>query len=481
MFLMTMHRNIFRSFAFRLTLSLALMIGVVSAVGVSLIYLGVFMHLRNVVDVDLQTDLEEFSQNIAIYGHDTEALNDRFVREAKEDGTDVKFLRLVTVSGEVLATSDMASWIPPESPQAFERDLDARGDFLRTIRRGDNRKARIVNGQIGGENFLQIGIALDNDEEFLADFRRIAVFVLLGMLCLGTCIGWWMTRKAMKGIEDITLTTARIAEGNFGDRVHVARYGAEIELLGTTFNRMAERVQALLREMSEVNNSIAHDLRSPITRVHVLAETIAAEKELSARGRDATAGIVENCNQLTHIIDTMLSIAEMGAGAARMEIEEVDLQNVVREALELFQPVAEEKEIALNGETPHTLSVRGDRRRIQRSLANLIDNALKYTDRGGEIVVSLEQSGDEVAIRVRDNGIGIDDRERERIFDRFYRCDRSRTLPGNGLGLSFVQAVSRAFGGDVSVDSTPGKGSTFNFVLPAAGLGSTGSSQAPCP
>ena len=164
-----------------------------------------------------------------------------------------------------------------------------------------------------------------------------------------------------------------------------------------------------------------------------------------------------------------------------MSIEDIDLQKVAREAIELFQPVSEEKEIALNCEIDQASIVRGDRRKIQRSLANLIDNALKYTDRGGEIAVSLTRDEGIVTIRVRDNGIGIDDRECERIFDRFYRCDQSRTLPGNGLGLSFVRAVSRAFGGDITVDSTPGKGSTFNFILPAAGPGSVERAPVVCP
>ena len=471
---MNIHRNIFRSFAFRLTLSLAILIGVISTAGVTLIYVGVFLHLRNVVDADLASDVQEFSRSIAIYGHDPNTLNETFVKEAEEDGTDMKFLRLISTSGNVIAESDMSSWTSGTSHQARGVGSVALENGLETIQLADERKARVITGLVGAQNFLQIGIALDNDEEFLADFRSITALVLCGMLGLGACVGWWMTRKAMNGIGDITKTTARIAEGNFSDRVHVTKYGAEIELLGTTFNRMAEKVETLIHEMAEVNNNIAHDLRSPIARVRVLAESIAMKCDAPRPGEDEAAGIIENCDVLTSVIDTMLTIAEIEAGTTRMEPEGIDLQEVVREAHDLFQPVAEEKSIALNCRIAETSKVRGDRRKIQRGLANLIDNALKYTDRGGEIVVSLDTDGDRATIGVEDNGIGIDCEERDKVFERFYRCDHSRTRPGSGLGLSLAMAVARAHNGDIAVESRLGEGSTFRFVLPTFAHGAQG-------
>ncbi|MFH1741975.1 MAG: HAMP domain-containing sensor histidine kinase [bacterium] len=278
-----------------------------------------------------------------------------------------------------------------------------------------------------------------------------------------------MARRAMAGVKEVTKAAEQIATGHFDDRVNVTGYGEEIELLGATFNRMAEKIQILLREMSQVNNSIAHDLRSPITRIRIFSESIAAEKNVSPKCEEATAGIAENCDRLANMIDTMLNIAEVEAGVTRMNIEEVDLEPVVSEAQDLFQPVAEEKGIEWHCEIHSAPAVRGDRRKIQRCLANLIDNALKYTNPGGEVVVTLEpENGDFVTIAVRDNGIGITGQERSKIFESFYRGDQSRSQPGNGLGLSLALAVARSLGGDITVDSAPSKGSTFNLILPAS-------------
>ena len=461
--------TVIRSFAFKLTLTLAALFGLASAVSVLLVYFGVFMHLRSTVDAELSGDLQEFSHNMAITNYDVDALRSVFADETKEEGPDRKFCRIVSGLDEVIASSDTSSWPHPQLSSVSIVGQTGGETILTTIERDGNRRARVISGPVGAGRFLQIGMALDKDEEFLSDLRRMAAVILVGMLFLGTLIAWRMARKAMAGVQEVTRATERIANGHFDDRVTVTGYGEEIELLGATFNRMAEKIQLLLREMSQINNSIAHDLRSPITRIRVFSESIATEGNVSPRCEEATAGIVEDCDRLTNMIDTMLNIAEVEAGVTRLNMEEVAPEQVVSEALDLFQPVAEEKGIELHCEILPTPRIRVDRRKVQRCLANLVDNALKYTDPGGEIVVALKHENDDfVTIAVRDDGIGITAQERSRVFDRFYRGDRSRSRPGNGLGLSLALAVAHALGGDITVDSAPGVGSTFNLTLPAA-------------
>ncbi len=460
------NKSLFRSFAFRLALAFAVLFGLGSAVTLLLMYGGIYMHLRNEIDAELQGDLQEFSQKLAIYNYDNDALRDIFIQETKEEGADRKFYRLVSEDSRILASSDTSSWPEEALAQSISSARHGGENSPETIQREKDRKARIISGRIGEGKFLQIGIALDQDEQFLSGFRHLAGIILVGMLALGTIIGWRMARKAMSGVEKVTVATERIAGGHFDERVNVEGFSHEIETLSITFNRMAEKIQTLLHEMSQVNNSIAHDLRSPIARIRVLTETIAAQNTEPSPHDSAVAGIVENCDRLTSIIDTMLNIAEIEAGAAPMEMEEINVEDIVKEAYELFLPVAEEKNIAFSFRVESNPAILGDKRKIQRSVANLVDNALKYTDSGGEIVISLAKNGEAVSIGVQDTGIGIDLEDKGRIFERFYRSDNSRTQPGNGLGLSLARSIARAHGGDIAVESAPGSGSTFTFTLP---------------
>ena len=169
------------------------------------------------------------------------------------------------------------------------------------------------------------------------------------------------------------------------------------------------------------------------------------------------------------MINTMLLISKTEAGVEKPSREEVDVAALVRKACELFEPIAEEKNVSLNYAAAEKAIVSGDARMLQRMLANILDNAVKYTRSGGKIDVSLsEAKNHNITISVKDTGVGISEADLPRIFERFYRCDQSRSQPGTGLGLSLARAIARAHGGDITVTSTVNQGSTFNITLPKA-------------
>lgn len=460
--------SLFRTLAARLALSLTLLFGLVSAAGILVIYGGIFLHLRNAVDDELTMDAESIAQQIAIYGLNSELLKEVFMSETHEEGPNHKFLRLVTAEGVPIASSDMSSWSDLDALVRCIVRFRTSGDAVQTVTFPPNRPVRVITMPILENHFLQLGIALDRDALFLRSLRTIGAVALFGMLLLGTALAWWIARRAMTGVAEVSRAASRIAGGRFEERVVVDGYGQEIESLGEEFNRMTEKLQTLIHEMGQVNNNIAHDLRSPLGRIRILAESHAAERCQSPACLEAMANVVEDCDRLTNTIDTMLSIAEVEAGVARVARETVDPAQVVREAIELFLPVAEDKNIVLQYQLADVPVVQSDRRRVQRALANLVDNALKYTDAGGEIVITLAESGRWISISVRDNGIGIPENERNKIFDRFYRGDLSRSRHGSGLGLSLARAVARALGGDITVESQVGKGSLFTLLLPRA-------------
>ena len=243
--------------------------------------------------------------------------------------------------------------------------------------------------------------------------------------------------------------------------------GDEIDQLATTFNRMVDRIQTLLTEIKEMSDNIAHDLKSPVTRIRGTAEVTLTTGTSVEDYENMAASTIEDCDRLLDMINTMLLISKTEAGVEKPASGKVEVSALIRQACELFSPIAEDKDVSLNYEATEKTFVSGDARMFQRMLSNILDNAVKYTPPGGRVEVSLtEAKNHNITISVTDTGVGISEADLPRIFERFYRCDQSRSLPGTGLGLSLARAIARAHGGDITVTSTVNEGSNFTITLP---------------
>jgi len=235
---------------------------------------------------------------------------------------------------------------------------------------------------------------------------------------------------------------------------------------------MADRIQTLMGQMRQINDNIAHDLRSPLTRIRGIAETGVMAGRLNVQGEELAGGVIEECDRLIQMINTMLDISETEAGMQALSLEPVDIGGTLTSLLELFSDMAEEKQVALVAQLPHVAPILADARRLQRMFANLLDNAVKYTPPGGRIRVELIPGDTQVQIRVSDTGPGIPAADLPHVFERFYRADHSRHQPGNGLGLSLALAIARAHGGDITVgpaqavESTDTQGTCITVTLP---------------
>lgn len=228
----------------------------------------------------------------------------------------------------------------------------------------------------------------------------------------------------------------------------------------------------MVRDLEEVTNNIAHDLRSPLTRIRGLAESALATATDLESYREIAGIIIEECDQLLDMINTMLAIAQTDSGLSPLSKTTVDIRDVIREMVDLFQPAAEDKGISMRVKLPeHPLTLTEDKTALKRVVANLLDNAIKFSGRGDMIKVAAAVDTSKTIIEISDSSIGIDERDLPHIFDRFYRGDKSRSEPGNGLGLSLALSIVRAHGGDIKVISVPGKGSTFSIHLPGRPVG----------
>ncbi len=286
------------------------------------------------------------------------------------------------------------------------------------------------------------------------------------MILLSALIGWFMARRALSGVIQLTKAAEAVAAGALKERVPVKGRQDEIDRLAMTFNTMLERINDLIQGMKEINDNIAHDLRSPIARMRGLAEAVLTDDEPSPEALRLLCGdIIEQCDRLLGMVNSILDISEAEAGIGKIAIEDLNVVEIVENAVELFLPMAEDKNITVNVWALDDIWLASDRRKLQRILGNLLDNAIKFTLRGGAITITV--GGDEkgVAIRVEDTGIGISENDISRIFEKFYRADKSRSEPGSGLGLSLAFAFASSLGGSISVESSPGKGSAFTVIL----------------
>jgi heavy metal sensor kinase len=325
---------------------------------------------------------------------------------------------------------------------------------------------RILYAVLGPTIILQVGQAMESYSRFLDAFKGIFITTMTFLIVVAAGIGWFMARRAVSGVEAVTRTAQKISGGTLEERVPVKTKGDEIDQLAVTFNQMLDRIQALLTEIKEMSDNMAHDLRSPITRIRGTAEvTLTTGKSLSEYEAMA-ASTIEECDRLLDMINTMLMISKAEAGVDHLTREEIDLAGVVQEACRLFEPTAEDKGIALSCHFPDESHFLGDMQMIQRMLSNLLDNAIKYTPPGGSVSVSVVENDGRVVVSVKDTGIGISPKDLPHIFERFYRCDESRSQTGIGLGLSLARAIARGHGGDITTTSNPNQGSTFTITLP---------------
>ena len=314
---------------------------------------------------------------------------------------------------------------------------------------------------------LQVGMDADLRHDAMASMRDVFLAIALPVAVLALLGGALMAYRALRPIRDLTRTLhAVIDTGDVKKRVPEAGVRGEFGDVVRLFNRMLTRIEALVIGMHGTLDNVAHDLRTPLTRLRGRAE-LALHQERDAAGyREALEDSLEESETVTTMLDSIMDVAEAESGTMPLQLESVLLDEAVFDVVDLYRLVSEDKELNVHVSIPAELAVVADRHRIRQVVANLLDNAIKYTPPGGRI--SLEATCDEhdVVLCVRDTGIGISPEEQPRIWDRMYRGDRSRSQRGLGLGLSLVKAIVSAHGGAVGVDSSDAGGSVFIVRLP---------------
>jgi signal transduction histidine kinase len=329
--------------------------------------------------------------------------------------------------------------------------------------------------QLPGGFRLLVGRDLDERERLRDIIVSAGRWSIAVVVVLGLSGGFFITRRVLKRIDAMTGTTQRIMAGDLSGRLPIAGTGDEIDRLAGNLNAMLERIEALMHGLKEVSDNIAHDLKTPLTRLRNRSEAALRNAKTDADYRAALETTIEESDRLIQTFNALLMIARTESGQGREDMTEFDAAEIARDVGELYEPLADEKGLSLKIEAPEPARLTGNRELVSQALANLVDNAIKYarpragvTQTNGEIVVAARGNGGGIELAVSDHGPGIPASDRGRVVERFVRLEQSRSEPGSGLGLSLAAAVAHLHGGALKFeDNAPGLKAVI--TLPRAG------------
>lgn len=394
---------------------------------------------------------------------DTEMLQRRMEQQSMETG-DVMFVR---ITGPGLSFVQFNAPGAQELPMEALRSLDPTVEG-NTVEIGAERWT-VASIPLGERGTLQAGKNNRAAELTLSKLRKVALLTFIPAMMIAALSGAWLTFRSMAPIRRLIFTMRDILRaGDLSQRVEPEAGRNELNALVALFNRLLARNQALIEAMHQSLDNVAHDFRTPLSRLRNTAEQALRDNTDPEGAREALADCVEESEHLGRLVTTLLDVAEAESGAMRLNLEKLSLPDLVESVVELYELVAEDKSIEISTSLPEECVITADRTRFSQVLANLLDNAIKYSPSKSKVAIEVHTRNNRVVVTVRDEGIGIRGEDLPHIWNRLYRAEPSRTTPGMGLGLSFVKAIVEAHGGTVSVKSAIGKGTTFSVELDAA-------------
>jgi signal transduction histidine kinase len=454
-----------RSTAFRLTASYAFLY-IISSLAIFLSAYALLTHLVRAQDQKLLTEkLNEYSYVERSKG--MQALVDFIRRDAEEYVEPEYYVRILDPAGRELLTVAPPGWDMLHAPDIDAAARDG-GGWKLLHQAGGPGAFEFTSRPLPSGALVIVGGDARQREALLSEFQNIFMGVSACVVLVGLGAGAVLARRTLAPIRDLIATVGSIERGSMDARVPTRGTHDELDELAELFNSMLGRIDTLIQGMRDALDNVAHDLRTPLTRAKAVIET-ALQSNLSRQGlREALMDIAEENERIRTTLSTLMDISEAETGTMLLNIERTDVASLVEESVEVYEYLAQEKGIILVSDASPGAYALADAGRVRQVLANLLDNALKYSRPGGRVEVTATTGGGAVRVSVRDDGEGIPAEDIPRIFERLYRGDKSRTHRGLGLGLSLVRAVLKAHGGDIAVKSGVGKGSEFVFSLPGA-------------
>lgn len=410
----------------------------------------------------IRSELEDYADTYRRGGVDA-------IRQKIEAGNRIGatpfFVRVVSAESEY-------SYLPRQWDEEFDLDLLASygidAEPWISIPSEDKESLEIASERLADGVLLQVGLNTEGRLDLLELFRNTFAFAMILVVVMGLAGGAFLARRALQPLRELlSLLRTIVSTGALNSRAPVTGTRDELDELSRLFNIMLDKIKLLIEGMRNALDNVAHDLRTPMTRLRGMAEVALRADVPPEQLREALANCIEESERILAMLNTLMDISEAETGTLKLELKPVNVSKLVEHVVELYSHVAEEKEIVIATAVPQELTLFADRNRMVQVLANLVDNAVKYTSHGGRVEISAASRARDIVITVGDTGIGIPPEEQTKIWDRLYRGDQSRSQRGLGLGLSLVKAIVQAHRGSVEVASDGGAGSRFIVSLPA--------------
>ena len=447
-----------RTSTFQLTLFYTGLFSISAALLAMFFYWSTIGLLLRETDATLKAEVTGLAEQYLEHG--LERLVQVIVHRIRSDQSGAMLYLFATRDNQPLA-GNLLEW------PRIEADVDGWVEFTHHRADGRDVPARARVYRLGDGLHLLVGRNIEQLRQLKQVFNRALVLGVGLIFILATGGGLLMSSRLLKRVGALTAATGDIVAGHLDRRLEIRGSGDEFDELATRVNIMLDRLAALLATVRHVSDNIAHDLRTPLTRLR-------NRLELAARGapaalRDELEASVADADQLLATFAALLRIARIESGSYDAQYELLDVGTLVNDANELYLGVAQDKQLTLHAEIESRAMVRGDRNLLFQALTNLLDNAIKHSPAGGVVKIVVRHDSSDVVIDVNDAGPGIPTGEHERVTQRFTRLDQSRSLPGSGLGLSLVKAVAELHHGNMSFrDNAPGLCASLR--LPAAPL-----------
>ena len=318
------------------------------------------------------------------------------------------------------------------------------------------RVIRAIARKTPGGNTLLIGREVDETSEISHVVGQALALGLLPALCLCLLAGAWLSMRAQKRVEEVNKRVQRIIAGDLRERLPYHHVDEPFSKLAVIVNGMLDEMETMIHALASVGNDIAHDLRTPLTRARLALERGRTNATTVEQVQTVVDKAIAKIDQSLAIITALLRLAEIENSRRSAAFGSVSLHELLREVCDLYEPIAENKNIDLRAEVKHRLNVLGDRDLLFEAVANLVDNAIKFTPEGGRVGIELERGNGESIVRVADTGPGISEQERDAVLRRFYRSDKIRNTRGVGLGLNLVAAIVKLHGFRLAIHPGPG-------------------------
>lgn len=450
---------------FRLALWYAVIFVVSSLALTALTYVLVAASLRQYDREIIGTALVQYARAYQIAG--VAALQEEIQRTQATATAGPTLVRVVGARQAVTFLSGPPEWRDFDLSRLRVPSPDD-GQTWSTLDTGQNGvELEVASVRLRDGTLFQVGMSTERRSQLLARFRRVLLINVLSLIFVGLAGGAVLTSSALQPLRRLADTVRSILRtGRTDVRVPTQDTGDALDELSSLVNAMLQRIDAVLAGMRGALDNVAHDLRTPMTRLRGIAEAALTSSD-PALVREALADCLEESDRVIEMLNTLMDISEAETGTMALRREPTDLNGLIRQSVELYEDLAEERGIEIRTDVPPEFAVDVDRNRMRQVLANLLDNAVKYTPDGGLVQISARRDTGEAVVTVSDTGVGIPPEELPRIWDRLYRGDKSRSTRGLGLGLSLVKAIVAAHGGRVDVHSRPGMGATFELRLPA--------------